>query len=65
MAATAVNKPDSRKPGQSLDAAEPAPGRMRLLVPLALLAVYVVWGSTYLAIRVALDSWPPFLLGAV
>ncbi len=37
----------------------------RLLVPLALLAVYVVWGSTYFAIRVALESWPPFLLGAV
>ncbi len=65
MAITAVNKPDSRKPGESLDTVEPAPGSMRLLVPLALLAVYVVWGSTYLAIRVALDSWPPFLLGAV
>ena len=37
----------------------------KLLVPLALLAVYVVWGSTYFAIRVALESWPPFLLGAV
>ncbi len=37
----------------------------RLLVPLALFAVYVIWGSTYFAIRVALDSWPPFLLGAV
>ena len=60
-----MNKPDSRKPGQNPDAAESAPGRMRLLVPLALFAVYVVWGSTYLAIRVALDSWPPFLLGAV
>jgi drug/metabolite transporter (DMT)-like permease len=37
----------------------------RLLVPLALFAVYVIWGSTYFAIRVALGSWPPFLLGAV
>jgi len=37
----------------------------RLLVPLALIAVYLVWGSTYLAIRIALESWPPFLLGAV
>ncbi|MGB0133599.1 MAG: drug/metabolite exporter YedA [Dokdonella sp.] len=36
-----------------------------LLVPLALLAVYIIWGSTYFAIRVALESWPPFLLGAV
>ncbi len=30
-----------------------------LLVP-ALLACYLVWGSTYLAIRLALDSFPPF-----
>jgi drug/metabolite transporter (DMT)-like permease len=31
----------------------------------ALAAVYVLWGSTYLAIRFALESYPPFLLGAV
>jgi drug/metabolite transporter (DMT)-like permease len=31
-------------------------------VLLALFAVYVIWGSTYLAIRVALVSFPPFLL---
>ncbi len=37
----------------------------RLLVPLALLAVYLIWGSTYLAIRVALESWPPFLMAAI
>jgi drug/metabolite transporter (DMT)-like permease len=27
--------------------------------------VCVIWGSTYLGIRVALESFPPFLLGAV
>lgn len=37
----------------------------RLLVPLALLALYVVWGSTYLGIRIALESWPPFMLAAI
>lgn len=31
-------------------------------VLLALLTVYVVWGSTYLAIQVALEAFPPFLL---
>lgn len=36
----------------------PAP-RAALLIP-ALLACYFVWGSTYLAIRVALVSLPPF-----
>lgn len=37
----------------------------RLLVPIALLSLYFVWGSTYLAIRVAVASWPPFLMAAV
>jgi drug/metabolite transporter (DMT)-like permease len=31
-------------------------------VLLALLTVYLVWGSTYLAIHIALISFPPFLL---
>jgi drug/metabolite transporter (DMT)-like permease len=30
----------------------------------ALLAVYIVWGSTYLAIRFAVASMPPFLMAA-
>ncbi len=29
---------------------------------LALLAVYIVWGSTYLAMRIALETLPPFLM---
>jgi len=37
----------------------------RVLVPLALLGVYVIWGSTYLAIRIALESFPPFLMAAI
>jgi drug/metabolite transporter (DMT)-like permease len=36
-----------------------------LAVGLALTSVYVLWGSTYLAIRLALPGYPPFLLGAV
>jgi drug/metabolite transporter (DMT)-like permease len=36
-----------------------APAKAPLLVP-ALLACYLVWGSTYLAIRLALASFPPF-----
>ena len=38
--------------------APPAPARS-LVLP-ALLACYLVWGSTYLAIRFALESFPPF-----
>ena len=39
--------------------------RRRWLVPLALVSLYFIWGSTYLAIRVALESYPPFLMAAV
>ena len=31
----------------------------------AMLVVYVVWGSTYLGIKVALEGFPPMLLGAL
>ena len=40
---------------------------MKLTPPIvaALFALYVIWGSTYLAIRLALHSFPPFCLSAV
>jgi drug/metabolite transporter (DMT)-like permease len=41
----------------------PGPGRTALLVAFATL--YIVWGSTYFAIRIAVMSWPPFVLAAV
>ena len=41
----------------------PLPAARGLAVAFALASVYVLWGSTYLAIRYALDSYPPFLLG--
>jgi drug/metabolite transporter (DMT)-like permease len=37
----------------------------RLLIPLSLFSLYVIWGSTYLAIRYALESYPPFLLAGM
>lgn len=43
-------------------AATPAPRPWA--IALALGVLYVVWGSTYLAIRIALEGYPPFLLGA-
>ena len=36
-----------------------------LLVVLAMLTVYVVWGSTYLAIRFALEGYPPLFFPAL
>jgi drug/metabolite transporter (DMT)-like permease len=38
-----------------------APARAKLL--LAFAAVYLIWGSTYLAIRFAIETVPPFLVG--
>jgi drug/metabolite transporter (DMT)-like permease len=37
----------------------------RLLVPVALNSLYLVWGSTYFAIRIAVESYPPFLMAAI
>jgi drug/metabolite transporter (DMT)-like permease len=39
------------------------PSNLALIAAFA--TVYVVWGSTYWAIRVALESFPPFFMGAV
>lgn len=39
-------------------------GPSRLRVGVALLLVYVLWGSTYLAIRFAVESIPPFAMAA-
>jgi drug/metabolite transporter (DMT)-like permease len=36
----------------------------RLLVVLAFAAVYILWGSTYLGIRLAIETLPPFLMAA-
>jgi drug/metabolite transporter (DMT)-like permease len=37
----------------------------RTLVVAAFAAIYIVWGSTYLAIRVAVETLPPFLSAGV
>jgi drug/metabolite transporter (DMT)-like permease len=36
-----------------------------ILIWTAILILYVVWGSTYLAIRVAIETIPPFVMGAI
>lgn len=38
---------------------------MKTKVWIALLAIYIVWGSTYLAIRFAVDTIPPFMMAGV
>lgn len=38
---------------------------MRTKIWLSLLALYIVWGSTYLAIRFAVETIPPFLMAGI
>jgi hypothetical protein len=35
---------------------------LKTRIAFALCALYLVWGSTYLAIRIALETMPPFLM---
>ena len=58
---------DGSSPTPAAAVASGASGHLepRVLIPLALLTLYVVWGSTYLGIRFALESYPPFLLAGV
>lgn len=39
------------------------PNRAKVL--LAMLAVYIIWGSTYLAMRYAVETFPPFLMSSI
>ena len=43
------------------------PGLRRFPLPLigAFFALYVIWGSTYLVIRIGVEYWPPLMLGGV
>src|SRR6266513_2234690 len=41
------------------------PVRTATLVLMAFAAVYVVWGSTYLAIRIGIESFPPLILAGL
>ncbi len=52
----------SERPARADRALAPATGRQ---VVLALLALYLVWGSTYLGIRIVVGEIPPFLSAAV
>ena len=46
-------------------AAAKTPGSNRLGIASALIALYLLWGGTYLGMRIALQSFPPFLLSGI
>ena len=39
--------------------------KQTLLIVIALFCTYLIWGSTYLAIRFGIESFPPFLMAGV
>ena len=55
----------AERDGRSNATGAAAPPRKRLLVPLSLLSLYLIWGMTYLAMRIGLEAFPPFLLAAL
>ena len=56
---------DAAEVGQPIAAPRPTPRVFTTPVVVALATVYVVWGSTYFGIRLALASYPPFLQGGL
>ena len=47
-----------------MNATPAAAGAARFRLIVAFAAIYLVWGSSYLAIRIAIESIPPFLMYA-
>jgi drug/metabolite transporter (DMT)-like permease len=43
---------------------QPKGSSRKLHIAIALAAVYLIWGSTYLAIRYAIETMPPFLMAS-
>src|ERR1044071_826362 len=52
-----------RRNTQKENVSESAPSRTKILAAYA--AIYLIWGSTYLGIRFAIETIPPFLMGGV
>ena len=56
---------EAAAPVSDATAAVPSSRPRTAQVLLAFATLYVVWGSTYLAIRIAVASWPPLLMASV
>src|SRR6185503_10459030 len=56
---------EERSQGLTAVPAADSPPTSKTLLLVAFATVYVVWGSTYLAIRIAVVHWPPLWLASV
>jgi drug/metabolite transporter (DMT)-like permease len=61
---TPVGGRENRGATPSLPVTESTPAPSRAALVLAFSAIYLIWGSTYLGIRIAVESMPPFLMAA-
>ena len=52
-----------RKNNQKENVSDGAPSRTKIIAAFA--AIYLIWGSTYLGIRFAIETIPPFLMGGL
>src|SRR5437667_109281 len=57
--------PDSQNSVGTPNQAAHPPAALTTLVLVAFAAVYLVWGSTYLAIRIGVESFPPLILAGL
>jgi drug/metabolite transporter (DMT)-like permease len=53
---------ETTQPAETPASLGKAPARATTLLVFAFAAIYIVWGSTYLAIRVGIESFPPLIL---
>src|SRR6266567_9566878 len=56
---------DKQHPVRTPASSPHSPARVTTMVLAAFAAVYIVWGSTYLAIRIGIESFPPLLLAGL
>jgi drug/metabolite transporter (DMT)-like permease len=62
LAAPAISKEEGDSGDRSGASGDQPGGPASLNVILAFAAIYIIWGSTYLAIRFAVETLPPFLM---
>src|SRR3989442_10236431 len=62
MTATSLKSDDPAKAAKRGEAVSVAHAPMTLTIYLAFAAIYVLWGSTYLAMRIGIETIPPLLL---
>src|SRR5260370_32804363 len=62
MPTSEIEAPRSTGPSTPLSHAS---ARTTTVILIAFAAVYIVWGSTYLAIRIGIESFPPLILAGL